>query len=207
MANQGHDRREALQMLALAAAASRFSGFSKWACAAQHTSAHAPTTTAHARPATYRPQFFTPGEYALVDQLTDMIIPADDTPGAREAGVSEFIDFVAANDPTIQQPLRKGLQWVNDCARKTNGSDFAKLSREQQERLLTTLAYRDHYQAGQENGQEFFKLIRRYTVMGFYTSRIGLEALDFPGLRLYSESPACPHKNDPEHRHLPPPRY
>ena len=38
--------------------------------------------------------------------------------------------------------------------------------------------------------------------MGFYTSRIGLEALDYPGLKLYSESPGCPHPGDPEHLHL-----
>ena len=114
---------------------------------------------------------------------------------------------MAANDPTIQQPFRNGLRWLDECARKTNASSFVKLSAEQQDKLLTTIAYRDHYQAGQKNGQEFFRLIRRYTVMGYYTTRIGLEALDFPGLRLYSESPACPHKDDPEHRHLPPPRY
>jgi gluconate 2-dehydrogenase gamma chain len=162
-------------MLALAAAASRFSGFSKWICATQHSPEHATNTIADARPAVYQPQFFTPAEYATVDQLTEMIIPADEHPGAREAGVSEFIDFMAANDPTIQQRFRSGLRWLD--------------------------------QAGQENGQEFFKLVRRYTVMGYYTTRIGLEALDFPGLRLYSQSPACPHKDDPEHRHLPPPQY
>src|SRR5690348_11373650 len=111
MANQGHDRREALQMLALAAAASRFSGFSKWICAAQHSVEHATNTAADARAAVYHPQFFTATEYVTVDQLTEMIIPADEHPGAREAGVSEFIDFMAANDPTIQQPFHNGLQW------------------------------------------------------------------------------------------------
>ena len=27
--------------------------------------------------------------------------------------------------------------------------------------------------------------------------------LDYPGLRIYAESPGCPHPDDPEHRHLP----
>jgi gluconate 2-dehydrogenase gamma chain len=44
--------------------------------------------------------------------------------------------------------------------------------------------------------------MRKYTVLGYYTSRIGLEELDYPGLRLYSSSPECPHKGDPEHKHL-----
>jgi hypothetical protein len=207
MANQGHDRREALEMLALAALASQFSGFSKWICAAQHSTDHAMSTAAQPRPAVYRPQFFTPDEYALVDQLTGIIIPKDESPAAREAGVSEFIDFMAANNPKIQQPFRDGLRWLNEQARKTNGNDFAHLSAEQQDMLLRTLAYSKHYLPGQGAGQEFFILMRRYTVMGYYTSRAGLEELDFPGLRLYTESPACPHKDDPEHRHLPPPRY
>jgi gluconate 2-dehydrogenase gamma chain len=207
MANQGHDRREALEMLALAAFASHFSGFSKWVCAAQHAPDHAASLVAQPRPATYRPEFFTPHEYALIDQLTGIIIPKDESPGAREAGVSEFIDFMAAHDPKIQQPFRNGLRWLNEQSRKRNKTEFSSLQSDQQNALLRTIAYREHYLPGQETGQEFFALIRRYTVMGYYTSRIGLEELDFPGLRLYTESPACPHENDREHRHLPPPRY
>ena len=194
-------------MLALAALASQFPGFSKWACAAQHATDHAMSMVAQPRAAAYSPQFFTTDEYALVDQLTGIIIPKDESPGAREAGVSEFIDFMAANDPKIQKPFRDGLRWLNEQARKTNGSDFAHLSSEQQNVLLRTVAYREHDPPGQTAGHEFFLLMRRYTVMGYYTSRVGLEELDFPGFRLYTESPACPHKDDPEHRHLPPPRY
>ena len=40
--------------------------------------------------------------------------------------------------------------------------------------------------------------MRNYTVMGYYTSRAGLEELDYPGLRFYSASPECPHKDDPD---------
>jgi gluconate 2-dehydrogenase gamma chain len=206
MANQGHDRREVLEMLALAAMASQFSGFSKWICAAQHATDHATNAGAQVRPANYHPQFFTPDEYVIVDQLTETIIPKDESPGAREAGVSEFIDFMAANDPTLQQPMRDGLRWLNRQAYKEKGTQFIKLSAEQQEHLLRSLAYRNRYLPGQEAGQQFFALIRRYTVMGYYTSRIGLEELEFPGLRMYTHSPACPHKDDPEHRHLPAPR-
>jgi hypothetical protein len=62
-------------------------------------------------------------------------------------------------------------------------------------------------QRTEREGPAFFKLLRSYTVMGYYTTRIGLESLDDPGLRLYSASPECPHKDDPAHLHLPPPRY
>jgi hypothetical protein len=175
MANQSPDRRQALEMLALATAASRFPGFSRWICAPQH----AMQESVQPRPHTYAPQFFSPPEFEALDQLTDFIIPRDDTPGAKDAGVAEFIDFMAASDAKIQQPFREGLR------------PFLKLAAAQQNETLHAL-----------DGSPFFLLMRRYTVMGYYTSRMGLEQLDYPGLKLYSASPGCPHSGDPEHRHL-----
>ena len=189
MANQGADRREVLEMLAKAAVASQFPGFSRWAFAQQHNSIES-----KAQPAThYTPTYFSPSEYRTIEILTDLIIPEDGTPGAKQAGVSEFIDFMAAHgEHEIQQPMRDGVRSL---------ADFNGLSSQQQVDLLSKLAARPT----NDSGNKFFRLIRRYTVMGYYTSRVGLKALDYPGLRFYSESPTCPHTNDPEHRHLPPP--
>lgn len=203
MANQSPQRREVLRILSLAAAASQFPGFSRWMCAAQH--AHPGSVQVQATK--YEPQFFTPSEYVTVEQLTDLIIPRDDSPGAKDAGVSEFIDFMAASDPEIQQPFRAGLQWLDAQAAKTHGSAFAKLPSDQQAGILQSLAFHNRQVPDQAAGQEFFRLIRNYTVMGYYTSRIGLEQLDDPGLKFYSKSPECPHIDDPEHLRLPPPRF
>jgi gluconate 2-dehydrogenase gamma chain len=206
MANQNPNRRELLEMLSLVAVASQFPGFSRWVYAAA-ANEHDQMGKAPTRPAEYKPQFFSPGEYVMVEQLVDLIIPPDGSPGAKDAGVAEFIDFMAANDPEMKQPFHDGLKWLDDFARNSAGAGFVSLDAAQQEGLLSQLAYRKQYQSGQEPGQQFFKLIRRYTVMGYYTSRAGLKELDYPGLRLYASSPACPHVNDPEHKHLPPPRY
>ena len=205
MANQAPQRREVLEMLALAAAVGHFPGFSRWACAATQHAIH--TGAVEPKPVAYSPQFFSPVEYITIEQLTDLIIPKDDSPGAKDAGVSEFIDFMAASDPELQEPFRTGLQWLEAHASKIHGSGFAALSRDQQNRILEALAFREKYVADQAAGQKFFNLVRRYTVMGYYTSRIGLAQLDFPGLKSYSRSPECPHTDDPEHRHLPPPRF
>jgi hypothetical protein len=82
MANQSPDRREILEMLAKAAAITQFPGFSRWACATESERYGYVST----RPATYRPQFFVPPEYQLVDRLTELIIPKDESPGAHDAG-------------------------------------------------------------------------------------------------------------------------
>ncbi len=204
MANQSPDRRRVLELLATAAVASQFPGFSRWVFAAQHQ--HGGATHVQPRPANYQPQFFDPAEYRTIHTLAELIVPTDDTPGATEAGVSEFIDFMAAHgDPNLGLPMRTGLQWLARTANQTGGKAFNDLSPEAQTQILKSVAYKNV--GSDPQGQAFFQLIRRYTVMGYYTSRVGLESLNYPGLQFYSQSPACPHKDDPEHRHLPPPRF
>ena len=189
MANQGADRRTILEMLAKAAVASQFPGFNRWAFAQEH---HAPSTEPQ-KSKPYEPTYFTPAEYRTLEILTDLIIPEDETPGAKQAGVSEFIDFMAAHgEHEIQKPLREGISRL---------AGFNNLSSQQQVSMLRELAGKP----ADDPGNKFFRLIRRYTVMGYYTSRVGLRELDYPGLRFYSASPSCPHTNDPEHRHLPEP--
>ena len=203
MAGQGVERREVLRVMALAAAASRFPGFRRWTFACEHLGAVARPMKAGA----YTPRFFTPKEYATVERLTDLIIPSDGSPGAREAGVSEFVDFMVFSDPAIQYRFRYGLTWLNAHAEQLRGKSFCDLSPEDQTEILKHLAYKDKFRPGEAEGREFFKLVREYTIMGFYTSRAGLEQLDYPGLKFYSESPGCSHGDDPEHLHLPPPQY
>lgn len=204
MAGQNPERRDVLRVLSMAAVAARFPGFQRWAFAGQQEGA-APVPVGSAE---YSPQFFTPAEYGTVERLAELIIPKDDTgAGAREAGVSEFIDFMAASDPQIQYPFRYGLGWLDAHSRGLHEKTFAGLEEQHQTEILRRLAYKEHHRTGEEDGQAFFHLVRSYTVMGYYTSRAGLEQLDYPGLRVWSESPGCPHTDDPEHRHLPPARF
>jgi Gluconate 2-dehydrogenase subunit 3 len=203
MAGQGMDRREVLRAMALAAAASAFPGFSRWAFACED---HVNGSAAKTRPASYSPQFFSAHEYATVERVAALIIPSDGTPGAKEAGVAEFIDFMVAHNGDIQYPFRLGLTWLDAEAERLDGKRFLDLPAEKQNEMLDHLAYHDRFRPGEEDGRAFFELAREYTVMGYYTSRIGLEELDYPGLRLYSESPSCPHKGDPAHLHLQPPK-
>jgi hypothetical protein len=198
MAGQSIERREILRILTLAAGAATFPGFSKWTFACGHIG----NALTQIKPAAYQPLFFAVPEYAIIERLTDIIIPSDETAGAHEAGVSEFIDLMVSRDLELQQDFRTGLAWLNTHSRKTQGNAFLRINPDQQTALLEPLAYKKKFRAGEERGREFFDLVREYTVMGFYTSEIGLKELDFPGLKFYGESPSCPHKDDPEHRHL-----
>jgi gluconate 2-dehydrogenase subunit 3-like protein len=203
MAGQGMERREVLRVMALAAAASRYPGFQRWAFACDHLAGDAPQS----KPAQYTPQFFNPHEYATLERLTEIILPSDGSPGAHEAGVSEFIDFMVWSDSSLQYQFRYGLAWLDAHASNMHGKPFLDLGADPQTSILDHLAYKDRYRSGEEDGRAFFSLARECTLMGFYTSKAGLEALDFPGLKFYTESPGCPHGDDPEHLHLQSPKY
>jgi gluconate 2-dehydrogenase gamma chain len=200
MAGQGIQRREVLRILGTAAAAATFPGFSKWGFAC----GHAGNAALSIRPASYHSVFFSASEYAMVARLAEMIIPSDGSPGAREAGVAEFIDFMVARDPEVQYPFRMGLAWLNAHSESSGGKKFLELSGEQQNSLLEPLGFKSKVRPGEEDGRRFFALVREYTVTGFYTSEIGFKELDNPALKFYAESPECPHKNDREHKHLSP---
>ena len=221
MGGQGIERREILRYIGIASVAGTFPGFRQWAFACTHEAA-TPAMAGEATDNPYKPLFFTPEQYRTVERLTEMIIPADDTPGAKEAGVAEFIDFMVANrvpvsteadmrtaaetlqqGRTAQVRFVEGLNWVNAHCKGAFGKLFLECSEEQQNALLEELAYKAKFKPATEEGRSFFQFVRDYTVVGYYTTKIGLESLGYPGLRMvWPSMPGCAHPNDPEHAHL-----
>ena len=217
MGGQGIERREILRYIGLASVASTFPGFRRWAFACSH--AASATGGAHAAEPAYTPLFFSPTQFRLVERLAELIIPSDDTPGAREAGVAEFIDFMVANrvpvngseemsrnlalGSAVQVQFRSGLGWLDAHSTTAFGHGFLDCSEQQQHHLLQEIAYKDKYTPTTAAGRDFFQLIRDYTVVGYYTTRIGLESLGYPGLQpVWPAMPGCTHHDDPEHAHL-----
>lgn len=197
MAGQGFNRREAIRITAMAAAISQFAGFEHWVFAHQEHKAQNKKSTEP-----YAPRFFTPQEFLLLTVLSELIIPTDETAGAREAGCAEFTDFIISHDVDKQPLFRSGLKWLDQHSIKNFNKPFVEIEKQRQEQILEQLAYKKKFKAGEKEGQEFFKLIRNYTVMGYYTSKPGMEALGVPTLHTYATGPECPHKDDPEHKHL-----
>ena len=213
MGGQGMERRDIIRMIGLFSAAGAFPGFRRWGFACGHEVPG--NDTAFDSVVAFRPQFFTEKEFQLLDRLADLIVPADDHPGAHDAGVAEFIDFMVFSgadlvygqgDSAIGEHFRSGLGWMNTRTQVLYAHPFLTCTAEQQTEFLEHLAYKDRFRADEEEGQNFFRLLRDYTIKGYYSSRIGMEALGDPSLKtMWAEMPGCPHKDDPEHLHLPPP--
>ena len=219
MGGQGRERREILRYIGMASIAGTFPGFRRWvfACPQGHTE-----SVAHSSPE-YKPLFFSPDDYRMVEHIAEIIIPEDDTPGAKQAGVAEFIDFMVANrvpvstsrevrstedaieiGNDVQSRFLAGLDWMNARCHSEFGRRFMDSSSEQQNSLLEELAYKAKFRPTSESGRAFFQMMRDYTVVGYYTTRIGLESLGYPGLRTHwPKMPGCAHPDNPEHVNLP----
>jgi len=120
-------------------------------------------------------KFLTAAEYALLDELTELIIPADDhSPGARAAGVAGYIDGRLAEslEPDWQARWRSGLQAVEALSHELNGKPFLEATAEQRVAVLTRMA------AGEQDPktapERFFRELKGRTAHAYYTSKIGI---------------------------------
>ena len=214
------ERREILRYIGIAAVAGTFPGFSRWVFACPND--HPQSTPSRSSSDSYKPLFFSPRQYRMVEHLAEMIIPEDDTPGAKQAGVAEFIDFMVANRVPVsssrdvrstedaieagneaQNRFVAGLDWLNARSHSEFGRGFMDCKPEQQNSLVEELAYKAKFKPTTESGRAFFQMMRDYTVVGYYTTKIGLKSIGYPGLRVvWPKMPGCAHPDDPEHANL-----
>jgi hypothetical protein len=121
------------------------------------------------------PLFFTPEEFALVDELSELIIPADDhSPGARAAQVAAYIDF-RLSESWEEEPKklwRDGLKLVEQLSNEMHGRAFLQSTREQRIALLTRISQNEMKPEKPE--EVFFKEIKSHTAEAYYTSKIGI---------------------------------
>lgn len=120
---------------------------------------------------TWTPKVLTSAQAQVLEVAVELIMPATDTPGAREAGVARFIDRAMANfyDPDQVKRLQDGLDRMQGDARSSFGADFTALSGSQQTELLT----RYDAEAARLPLSHFFALMKQATLIGFFTSETG----------------------------------
>lgn len=127
------------------------------------------------------PKFFTHDEFAMVSRIADLIIPKTGTPGAVEAGVPEYIDYVVNSNEEWRGLFRTGLQSLG-------GQGFMGMN----ERAQTAVLARFIDQPGDELPARFFRAIKSMTADGYYTSRIGLvDELGYVGNTVRESYPSC----------------
>jgi hypothetical protein len=172
--------------------------FSAWAKAAQDHR-HSSNSSAPPEPPflrNYQPQFFAPDDFAALKAFTEILIPTDDTPGAREAHCAEFIDFLlhaAAGAPGMQKQWREAM-----AALKAAG--FHSADANGRTALVEAMSKPERDRAAKHPAYAGYRLIKQQNTFAFYTSRAGLiEALEYKGNSYNTSFPGC---NHPEHQRV-----
>ena len=148
--------------------------------------------------ATNAPSFFNQQQYATITELASLIIPTDETPGAREAKVNEYIDMIIKESPAdVQKLYIDGLAWLDKTSKRRHQKTFVELSNSQQVSILTEISKKSEAPGQQELPAKFFQALKNATIDGFYTSKIGIEELGYQGNTVLDEFKGCTH---PEHQ-------
>jgi gluconate 2-dehydrogenase subunit 3-like protein len=128
-------------------------------------------------------RFFTRAEFAMVDELSEMIIPTDDhSPGARAAKVAAYIDKTLGETLEVEtkQRWRAGLKSINSLARETHGIPFMRTAPDQRLAILERIAQNETNPQRPED--KFFVELKSRVAHAYYTSKIGLrQELEYKG--------------------------
>jgi hypothetical protein len=143
----------------------------------------------------YRPKFFNPQDFAALQAFTEILIPTDDMPGAREARCAHYIDFLldAATEyaPQMQTQGRQAM----DALRQVG---FHTADAKSREALVEAMSRPEGDPAAKHPAYDAYRLFKQMNTFAFYTSRTGtIQVLDYRGNTYNPAFPACTH---PEHQ-------
>ncbi len=187
MADYSSDRRSVLKLFGAISAtcAYPFAGDDLYGQTVhEHTSSQSPA------------RFFSETDFKTISRIADLIIPATGTPGAVQAGVPEYIDFVVSRELQHQALVADGLRWLDGQAKTQGAERFLTLSEHAQLAILEPLCDAADSEKTPGRNVQFFALLKRLTADGYYTSRIGLiDELGYKGNTVRSGYPECVHEH------------
>ena len=115
----------------------------------------------------------------VLGSLADAIIPRTDTPGARDAGVPQYIEMILDKftPPDRVETFRSQLDWVSSWLEKQDAHSLQDVAEEKRNALLTALDDQA-FGAGKSNElppgkPALFAILKPLTVAGYYTSQVG----------------------------------
>ncbi|MFQ5740448.1 MAG: gluconate 2-dehydrogenase subunit 3 family protein [Acidobacteriota bacterium] len=184
------NRRTALKWMASAPLAA---GFSLTPQAAQEAQRQVNETRAAHPAQPFRARFFNQQEYETVGVLVDMIFPADQRSGsATEAGVPQFMDFIMVDQPHYQTAMRGGLARLDFECLKRFDKKFSACSGAEKVAILDEIAWPEKAKPEVSHLVTFFNSFRDLTATGFWTTKMGMEDLQYLGNDFVDHWSGCP---------------
>ncbi|WP_256010639.1 gluconate 2-dehydrogenase subunit 3 family protein [Desertivirga xinjiangensis] len=121
---------------------------------------------------------FTQEQISLLDEVAETILPATNTPGAKDAKVGEFMGLMVRDcyKPEDQKIFINGIGRLEKEAEKKFKKKFSECNAAQRTELLTELDKEQKAYSkdkSQEAPNHYFKMIKELTLLGFFTSEVG----------------------------------
>jgi glucoside 3-dehydrogenase (cytochrome c) hitch-hiker subunit len=145
----------------------------------------------------WKPLFFSDEQNETVASLCDVIIPAAETPGAKQAMVNRYADLVlSAESPEAQIAFVTALQHIDDESGRVYGKPFRALSADEQVEVLIPMAFPMQGQSGiagtlADTGYLHFSRVKGLIVEGYYSSEIGDNDLGWDGAFSHGRYEGC----------------
>ena len=141
----------------------------------------------------YQPKVFTADEWRTVRVLVDIVIPRDDRSGsATDAQVPEFMDVFMETRENMRNQMRTGLAWLDEESRKRFTTSFVDCDDAQRKAVLDDLAWPRRARPEMQAGVRFFNFFRNFTASGFWSSKMGVEDLQYMGNTPVAQWNGCP---------------
>jgi hypothetical protein len=121
---------------------------------------------------------FTQDHVNLLTEVSETILPATATPGAKAANVGEFIPMMVKDcyAPGDQKIFINGMDKLNEASKKKNGKDFLESNAQQRTALLQDLdkEQKDYMKNKKaDDPSHYFRMMKELTMLGFFTSEVG----------------------------------
>jgi hypothetical protein len=190
-------RRELIELAMRAAALPGGAEFmSAWLRAQDHNHAANSSAPPESSLLTKRePKFFSAEDFEVLQAFTEILIPTDGTPGAKEAHCAQYIDFLM----TASEGLPVQKQW-RDALASLKSVGFHAADAKGRAELVAAMAKPEVDRSATHPGFNAYRLIKQQNAFAFYTSRAGMiEALDYKGNSYNVVFPGCTH---PEHHQI-----
>ena len=123
---------------------------------------------------------FSQKDIALLDEVAETIIPKTTTAGAKEAEVGKFMT-VMVNDcyeGADQKIFHEGMKKLDEACNKMHGHNFMKAEPVHRKELLTSLdkeAKEYMKNKKKEDPTHYFTMMKQLTLVGYFSSKPGLE--------------------------------
>lgn len=149
----------------------------------------------------WKPLFLDEHQNETLIILSDLMIPATDTPGAKEALVNRYIDLVlAAETRDVQRAFLNSLGYLDGESIRRFKTAFRYLSADDQNLLLHALAYprvgggwAGDIGAVADPGHEHFEALKGRIMTAYYSSQIGEKELGWDGAFAHGPFQGCQH--------------